>query len=237
MINQIIVNEFPHIKSDIAFINEIELADIQTQIDNIIIPPDLTEDIENINIKLDSFEEDISDIQTLLDNLSIPDYLNQINNIIIPDYSDLQAQITNINNNINIITNILNNISASDIYFDNNNKSSSLGALSGVNDTCLGNNGITMYGQVIFSSIIEGLNVSDISGYVTSITLSLISDKNQGDFNGILIISTESVDENNNYIETDCIIIPNLFIPLYYTYTNSMINLKIEIGDTVFIES
>jgi hypothetical protein len=30
MINQIIVNELPHIKSDVAFINEVEISDLQT---------------------------------------------------------------------------------------------------------------------------------------------------------------------------------------------------------------
>jgi NDP-sugar pyrophosphorylase family protein len=94
-----------------------------------------------------------------------------------------------------------------------------------------------MYGQVLFSSIIEGLNVSTISGYVTSLTFCFSGANRQYDFNGTLIISTGSVDENNNYIETDVIIIPNLNIPAYSTYTNSMINLKIEIGDTIFIGS
>jgi NDP-sugar pyrophosphorylase family protein len=94
-----------------------------------------------------------------------------------------------------------------------------------------------MYGQVLFSSIIEGVNISEISGYVTSITFSLRDETNQGDFNGILIILTGSKNENNNYIETDCIIIPNLNIPAHSTYTNSMINLKIEIGDPIFIGS
>jgi hypothetical protein len=94
-----------------------------------------------------------------------------------------------------------------------------------------------MYGQILFSSIIAGLNVSTITGYVTSITFSLSGEENQSDFNGKLIISTGSIDENDKYIETDFIIIPNLFIPNHSTYTNSMINLKINIGDSVFRDS
>jgi hypothetical protein len=66
---------------------------------------------------------------------------------------------------------------------------------------------------------------------------SLSGETNQLDFNGILIISTGSIDENDKYIETDFIIIPNLFIPAHSTYTNSMINLKRNVGDTVFIRS
>jgi hypothetical protein len=57
MINQIIVNEIPHIKSDITFINEVEILDLQTQIDNIIIP---------------DYEEDISDLQNQIINIIIP---------------------------------------------------------------------------------------------------------------------------------------------------------------------
>jgi hypothetical protein len=151
MINQIFVNELPHIKSDIQFINKVEISDLQSQIDSIIIP---------------DYEEDIEYLKS------------QINNIL--DYS---SQITNINNNINNITNDINNLSASDIYFDNNNETYELGELSGVTNMSLGNNGITMYGQVLFSSIIEDLNISTTSGYVTSITFSLSGEINQGDFN------------------------------------------------------
>jgi hypothetical protein len=42
------------------------MTDIQTLLDNLNIPPDFTEDIENINNRLDSFEEDISDINLSL---------------------------------------------------------------------------------------------------------------------------------------------------------------------------
>jgi hypothetical protein len=56
---------------------------------------------------------------------------------------------------------------------------------------------MTIYGEVLFSPIIEGINISEISGYVTSITFSLSFETNQGDFNGILIISTGSIDEYN----------------------------------------
>jgi hypothetical protein len=162
MINQIIVNELPHIKSDIQFINEVEISDLQSQIDSIIIP---------------DYEEDFEELQSQIDS--------------IPDYS---SQITNINNNINNITNDINNISASDINFDNNNETYKLGELSGITNISLGNNGMTMYWQVLFSFIIEDLNVSTMSGYITSITFSLSGETNQcSDFNGTLIISTGSI--------------------------------------------
>jgi hypothetical protein len=137
MINHIIINEIPNIKTEISFINEINIPDLQTQIDNIIIP---------------DYEEDILDLQTQINNLNIP-----------PDYSD---QITNINNNINVISDNLNNITASNIYFTNNNnteESTILGEISTVINACLGNNGMTMYDQILFSSIIPGFHVSTIA--------------------------------------------------------------------------
>jgi hypothetical protein len=94
-----------------------------------------------------------------------------------------------------------------------------------------------MYGQVLFSSIISDLNVSTILGYVTSVTFCLSGANKQYDFEGILIISTGSIDENNKYNETDVIIIPDLIIPAYSTYNNSTLNLKIKVGDTIFIGS
>jgi hypothetical protein len=120
MINHIIINEIPNNKSNIDFINKIKISDLQTQIDNIIIP---------------DYEEDISDLQNQINNINIP-----------PDYSD---QISNINNNINVISDNLNNITASNLYFNNGYISDEpiiLGEISTVTDTCLGNNDMTMYG-------------------------------------------------------------------------------------------